>query len=240
MVADGSWGLASMVEGWEVGDRSPKPDPEATPRWLASANDLARWLLERARPVRFELARSPAEREAVFRLRYRISVEQGWSRPEDMPDGLERDAYDDGGAAEIAGWDGLRLAAAARVVYPSPDRPLPTEAAFGVVVEPRGRVVDAGRLIVAPEHRDGEHRVLGGLAACIWVAMASRGFQWAAVAISQPMIDFSRALGFDVLTLGGPRPYWGEERFPARLTAPDPRAWTNLDGQVRGSRHPPP
>lgn len=87
-------------------------------------------------------------------------------------------------AVQIAGWDGPRLAATARVVYPSPDRPLPTETAFGVTVEPRGQVVDAGRLIVAPEHRDGQHRVLGGLAACIWVAMASCGFQWAAVAIS--------------------------------------------------------
>src|SRR5437868_1333918 len=84
-------------------------------------------------------------------------------------------------------------AGAARVASPAPDRPPPAEAAFGIVVPPRGRVVDAGRLIVAPEHRDGEHRILGGLAACIWNAMAARGFQWAAVAISQPMIEFSRA-----------------------------------------------
>jgi N-acyl-L-homoserine lactone synthetase len=185
--------------------------------------------VERASQVRFGFARSPAELEAVFRLRYRISIEEGWRRPEDMPDGLERDEYDEEHVAQIAAWDGPRLAGTARVVYPSPDRPLPTEAAFGIVVPPRGRVVDAGRLIVAPEHRDGEHRILGGLAACIWNAMAARGFQWAAVAISQPMIEFTRALGFDVLTLGDPKRYWGEERFPARLTAPNPRAWTDVE-----------
>ncbi len=227
-----------MARGWEGGDHSRMTDAEAAPRWLASADDLARWLLERARPVRFDLARSPAELETLFRLRYRISVVEGWRHPQDMPDGRERDEYDDENAAQIAGWDGPRLAGTARVVYPTPDRPLPTEAAFGVVVEPRGRVVDAGRLIVAPEHRDGEHRVLGGLAACIWTAMASRGFQWAAVAISQPMIDFSRVLGFDVVTLGDSQPYWGEERFPARLTAPDPRAWTDLHDSGRDGPRP--
>jgi N-acyl-L-homoserine lactone synthetase len=221
-----------VAAGSEFEESGRAPDVGVTPRWLASAEGLSRWLVERARPVRFDLARTPAELEAVFRLRYRVSVEEGWRRPEEMPDGLERDEYDDEDVAQIAAWDGSRLAGTARVVYPSGGKPLPTEAAFGLVVEPRGRVVDAGRLIVAPEHRDGEHRVLGGLAACIWTAMASRDFQWAAVAISQPMIEFSRALGFDVLTLGAPRPYWGEERFPARLTAPDPSAWTDLSGSV--------
>ena len=143
-----------------------------------------------------------------------------------MPDGLERDEYDDEHAAQIAGWDGSHLAATARVVFPVEGRPLPTEAAFGIVAEPAGRVADAGRLIVAPEYRDGEHRVLGGLSASIWIAMAARGFPWVAVAISEPMIDFCRTLGFDVVTLGPSRRYWGEDRFPARLSAPDPRAWT--------------
>jgi N-acyl-L-homoserine lactone synthetase len=198
---------------------------EPTPRWLESADALARSLLERARPVRFDLARTPEELEAVFRLRYRISVDRGWIRPEDMPDGLERDEYDDEHAVQIAGWDGSALAATARVVYPVKGRPLPTETAFGLVAEPVRRVVDAGRLIVAPGYRDGEHRVLGGLAATIWLAMASRGFRWAVVAISQPMIELCRALGFDVQVLGPSRSYWGEDRLPALLSPPDPRAW---------------
>ena len=67
--------------------------------------------------------------------------------------------------------------------------------------------------------------VLGGSAASIWRAMAARGYHWAAVAISEPMIQLARALGFDVKVLGAPRPYWGEARVPALLASPDPRAW---------------
>jgi|SRR5947207_2509789 len=198
---------------------------EPTPEWLDAADDLARKLLQAALPIRFDVARTTTELDAVFRLRCRITVEQGWRRPEDMPDGLERDLYDDEDAVQLAGWDRSVLAACARVVYPGAGRPLPTEAAFGIVAEPVGRVVDAGRLIVAPEYRSSQHQVLGGLAASIWRAMAARGYRWAAVAISEPMIQLSRGLGFDVKVLGTPRPYWGEERVPALLAPPDPRAW---------------
>jgi hypothetical protein len=88
---------------------------------------------------------------------------------------------------------------------------------------------------VAPEYRDSEHRVLGGLSAGIWTAMAARGYRWAAVAISQPMIELCRALGFDVKTLGPPRPYWGDERRPALLSPPDPRAWRWRPGEARAA-----
>src|SRR5690242_3760282 len=125
------------------------------PRWLDEADDLARFLMERAQPVRFALARTPAEMEAAFRLRHRVVVEAGWRTAADMPDGLERDEYDDDHAAQIVGWNGPLAVATARVVPPVAGRPLPTEASFGFVAEPRGRVADAGRLIVAPEHRDG-------------------------------------------------------------------------------------
>ncbi len=199
---------------------------EPVPAWLDTAGELAGALLEAAKPVRFDLARTPDELEAVFRLRCRVTVERGWRRPEDMPNGLERDDYDDDDdVAQIAGWDGTTLAACARVVYPREGRPLPTESAFGIVAEPTGRVADAGRLIVAPEYRSRDHRVLGGLAASIWTAMAARGYRWVTVAISPEMVEFSRALGFDVKALGPSRRYWGEERVPALMTAPDPRAW---------------
>jgi N-acyl-L-homoserine lactone synthetase len=198
---------------------------EPIPQWFDTADELARTLLEAARPVRFAVARTPHEMESVFRLRYRVTVERGWREPEEMPDGLERDEYDDEAAVQIAGWDGTTLAGCARVVYPAAGRPLPTEAAFGIVAEPAGRVADAARLIVSPEYRGREHRVLGGLAASIWTAMAHRGYRWVAVAISPPMVELSRALGFDVSVLGPARPYWGEERMPALMSAPDPRAW---------------
>jgi N-acyl-L-homoserine lactone synthetase len=197
-----------------------------SPRWLDTADDLARALIDAALPVRFELARTAEQLEEVFRLRYRVSVEKGWREPADLPDGLERDEYDDENAAQIAGWDGPRLAATARVVYPVAGRPLPTEAAFDIVVEPSGRVVDTGRAIVAPEYRDGTHRVLGGLSASVWVAMTARNHRWAAVTATRKTLDFFEHLGFDATVLGPPRMYWGEERYPARFSAPDPRLWS--------------
>ena len=212
--------------------REAMTGPVAEPRWLAEADDLARFLFERALPVRFALARTPEELEAAFRLRYRVVVAEGWRAGADMPDGLERDAHDDEHAAQILGWHGSEAVATARVVPPVPGRPLPTEEAFGIVAEPQGRVADAGRLIVAPEHRDGTHRVLGGLSAAIWTAMAERGFRWVVVAMTERMRSFCEALGFEVVVLGPARPYWGQERFPARLTAPDPRAWGARPGDA--------
>src|SRR5438477_12775167 len=57
---------------------------EPTPEWLDAADDLARRLLQAALPIRFDVARTTTELDAVFRLRYRITVEQGWRRPQDM------------------------------------------------------------------------------------------------------------------------------------------------------------
>jgi hypothetical protein len=209
-----------------MGDTETTSDhPVPEPRFMAEASELAGFLFLRALPVRFRVAATPGEREAAFRLRHRIVVAEGWRAAEDMPDGFERDEYDDERAAQIVGWDGRHAAATARVVYPEPGRPLPTEAAFGIVAEPAGRVADAGRLIVAPQYRDPSHRVLGGLAAAIWMAMDARGLRYAAVAMTDGIADLCRALGFDVEVLGPSRRHWGEERFPARLTVPDPRAW---------------
>lgn len=198
---------------------------ESRPRWLDSAHDLARILFERAEPVRFDLARTPAELDAVFHLRYEISVEQGWRLPEDLPGGFERDEYDDEHAAQIVGWAGTDAVATARVVFPSDERPLPTEGAFGLVVDPPGRVVDVGRAIVAPEYRDGSHRVLGGLSAAVWMAMSSRGYHWAAVAGTMRTLGFFESLGFEVTVIGDPADYWGEERYPARFGTPNPEQW---------------
>ncbi|MEX1249336.1 MAG: GNAT family N-acyltransferase [Acidimicrobiia bacterium] len=197
-------------------------DTESRPRWLDSANELARVLFERAEPVAFGMARTPSELDAVFQLRYRVSIAQGWRLPEDLPGGFERDEYDDEHAAQIVGWVGTETVATARVVFPNDQRPLPTEEAFDLIVDPPGRVVDAGRAIVAPEYRDGSHRVLGGLSAAVWMAMSTRGYHWAAVAGTKRTLSLFEALGFEVTVIGEPRSYWGEERYPARFGTPNP------------------
>lgn len=50
---------------------------------------LAADILRRA-GYRFTLATDPASREAAYRLRYEAVIHEGWARPEDLPDGLER------------------------------------------------------------------------------------------------------------------------------------------------------
>src|SRR5438046_5273515 len=92
---------------------------------LAQVDALALQFIALAAPIRFDVAHSPAELEAMYRLRYRIAIERGWATPTDLPDGLERDEYDDQ-ALHIAGWDGPTLAATVRVVFPAVGRRLPT------------------------------------------------------------------------------------------------------------------
>jgi hypothetical protein len=61
----------------------------------AQLDHLAHLAIVRAAPVRFGVAGSVAERETVFRLRHRAVMERGWAAPEDLPDGLEREADDE-------------------------------------------------------------------------------------------------------------------------------------------------
>jgi predicted GNAT family N-acyltransferase len=198
--------------------------PGEEPRWLATADELAHQLITRAEPIRFTVADGDEELEAIFTLRHRTVVEEGWARHDEFSDGLERDAYDDH-ASHVAAWDGETLAGTLRVVFPRPDFPLPVERSHGLVVEPRGEVVGAGRVIVARPYRHQGHTVLGGLSATAWLLMRQRGFRWAAGTATKEILDLFRRLGFEVTILGDAQTHWGEERYPIRMGAPDPSRW---------------
>ncbi len=180
---------------------------------LAKADALAAQLIARAAPLVFGVAQSPAEREAVYRLRYSIVVEKGWARPADFPDGLERDAYDDA-AVQIVAWDGDVLVGTIRLVPAVPGLPLPTEEAFGLKVEPRTQVMDVGRMCVSPAYRDARHRVLAGLLIRTWIEMRARDCTEACGILTKAVVRMYRGMGFDVVILGAPRLFWGEERYP--------------------------
>lgn len=194
------------------------------PRWLATADELSRQLITRAAPIRFSIAEGEDELEAVFALRHRTVVEEGWASPDEMTDGLERDEYDDH-ARQVAAWDGGVLAGTVRLVFPRPHVPLPVERSHQLVVEPRGEVVGAGRVIVARLYRHQGHVVLGGLSAMTWLLMREQGFRWAAGTATKDILDLFGRLGFEVTILGDPQTYWGEERYPIRMGAPDPSRW---------------
>jgi len=206
------------------------------PRWLDSADALSRRLIARAHPIHFTVAATPAELDAVFRLRHEIVTEHGWLPPDDLREPTESDEYDEK-ALQIAAWDGDTLAGTLRLIPPRHDRPLPVEAAYGLVVEPRGEVIGAGRVIVARPYRDAEHQVLGGLSATAWLLMHKLGFRWAAGTATSEILDLFEHLGFEVTVLGDPQAYWGEERYPIRMGAADPSRWASgSTGIDRGSR----
>jgi N-acyl-L-homoserine lactone synthetase len=163
--------------------------------------------------VEFRTARSASEREAVFRLRHRVAVESEWITPETIPDGLERDHFDDV-AIHIAGWDGESLAATVRLVLPAPGERLPTEEAFDILIHGRDSVADWGRIAVAPEYRDEKHRVFWGLMFAAWLEGRLRGYHRVAGISSQGMIDRYREAGMTITVLGEPKWHWGELRYP--------------------------
>jgi len=184
---------------------------------LVRVDQLATEILARMVPLRFALARSAEERIAVLRLRYQVVTERGWSRPEDLPDGLERDIYDDH-AEYVVAWDNATLIAATRLVYPGSGLRLPTEEAFDLRIEPHGQVVDAGRFIVTRPYSDCEHRVLAALLARTWLEVRQRGYSAICAAFAaRSMIRLYSRMGFRVVQLGPPQHYWGEVRYPVRF-----------------------
>src|SRR5689334_4026090 len=76
-------------------------------------------LLEQAQPITFRVAASDAEKEVTYRLRYEAIMERGWARPEDFPDGLECDSYDER-AVHVIGWYGETPVTTGRIVFPEP------------------------------------------------------------------------------------------------------------------------
>jgi hypothetical protein len=183
---------------------------------IAALDDLAGQLLLRA-GARLGVAHTEAELEDVFRLRYDHVVRHGWARAEELPEGLERDADDDR-ALQLGTWRGPALVGTMRLVLPVPGRRLPTEAAFDLEIEPRGEVVDVGRLLIgAPYRGDPAHRVWGGLFALAWQETRARGYTVLAGVTSAREVETYRSLGLAFEVLAPARPYWGGDRHPVRL-----------------------
>ncbi|MGH2535430.1 MAG: N-acyl amino acid synthase FeeM domain-containing protein, partial [Thermomicrobiales bacterium] len=171
------------------------------PRFFAAADS-----------VRIDLA-TEADRDAVYRLRYRVVMARGWADAAAFPDGREYEADDDR-AIHVVAWAGDHLAATARIILPSPGHRLPTEATFDLTVEPRERVVNIDRVAIAPEYSDLHHRLLLATLGRTWQVVRSRGFHhWVGVSTAA-MIRLYRLAGLRMIVLGPPRHFWGEERYP--------------------------
>lgn len=195
----------------------PSWPSEAQSSIIAKFDAIAHQLIAMNAPLRFSLAQTAGERLAVYRLRYTVVVEKRWKTPADLPDGIEKDEYDDE-AVHLTAWDGDVLAATTRLVFPSRERVLPTEAAFGLKMEPTGKVVDVGRTIVATEYRDAyRHTLLQGVIGQVWLEVTRCGYFEMCAILSDGMIERYHAVGFAILPVGEPQSYWGEMRYPCRF-----------------------
>jgi hypothetical protein len=184
------------------------------PPGIVALDALAGQLLLRA-GVRVGVAHTIVELGSVHRLRHRHFAEA-----------LEPDPYDDH-ALQLAAWRGSVLVATMRLVLPVPGRRLPTEAAFDLNVDPRGEVVDIGRLLVGPAFRgDPAHRAWDGLFGLAWQEARARSYTVLAGAASTPLVERYRLLGVHAEILGPSRTEAGVELHPVRL---DPAAGKSPD-----------
>lgn len=166
-------------------------------------------------PLQIGVARDAAEVDALVGMRSREAIARGWVEGTAGFDGADRDAYDDD-AVHIVIRDGNRVVGGFRLILPLPARPLPIETAFGLSLEPAGRFVQWGRLILAPEYRgDRNHLLPLACFAAIWLETTRRGFDRVAGVVSHRLKLLYEGMGWDFTILGPPRKVDGESRYPA-------------------------
>lgn len=163
---------------------------------------------------RFTVASDDAARELAYRLRYQAVIEQGWATERDLPDGRERDEYDDR-AIHILCWDDDIAVATGRLVLPGEQ--LPTEKICGITIEPRGRVMDVGRMAVARSHQSHQHSVFLALLSRLYLGVQQHDCDAGCGLVSARARSLMRLLGFELEILSDERPYWGELRAPVRF-----------------------
>jgi N-acyl-L-homoserine lactone synthetase len=184
--------------------------------FLNRVDEMASSIVERVRPIRFEVATTPAAIDAVCRLRAQVVLARGWASPSDLPGGVERDEFDDR-ATHITGWDGETLVATSRLVVPEPGKLLPTEKHFDVEHDQGDPAANLDRMAVAHGYHDQRHRIFVTLASASWLELRTRGYHRFLGDITPGINRLYRQVGWTVTVLGEPREYWGEVRVPARF-----------------------
>ncbi len=155
-------------------------------------------------PYRFSLATTAQDGADAFRLR-------GQAVGRDV----DRDVYDDV-AVHVIGWLDGEPVSTGRLVCPP--HPLPTQDACGLVVEPRGHVVDVGRMCVAAAYQSHRHAAFIALLCRLYLEMRERGYGTACGMMSPRVRRLMRQLGLTLEELAPDRPHLGEDRAPVRFS----------------------
>lgn len=164
----------------------------------------------------YRIGVSPAEREAHFRLRYAQVTSAGWADPADLPDGFERDAYDED-AVILNGWHGDQLVITARLIFPDGERLLPMEADFNICVEPAGQAVECGRAVLGSGLQNEFPYAFLGLIGFSWQVVRGRGYLEQCGVLTASVARLYRLLGIQITKLAEPQLHWGEMRAPYKL-----------------------
>ena len=162
--------------------------------------------------VRFEVASTEADRSAAFMLRHAAVVEHGWGAGTDEQ--AEHDPFDDRALQVVGRRDGVLICCGRLVLPPGP---LPTEEACGITVPPDGRVVDVGRMVVAPQARAPDPATFLALLAALYLQTRRLGFTTGCGMMTPTARVLLRHLGIAVDVLGADRPYRGVDRAPVRF-----------------------
>ena len=133
-----------------------------TPGDLGALDELAAALAVRSR-LSFGTARTDAERDVALGLRRAAVAEKRWDGGTGTPTTTPSTAR----AVHVVGWREGEPICCGRLVLPP--GPLPTEVACGFVIEPAGRVVDVGRMVVVPGARDHGSAVFLALLAALYL-----------------------------------------------------------------------
>jgi hypothetical protein len=189
----------------------------------ATALDRLAVVLAERSGVHFAVATTDADRDAVHALRQAAIDEHAWSdgRP-GARTGLdpatagfgERDEFDDRAVHLLGRRDGLATCCGRLVLPPGP---LPTEVACGLVVEPVGRVVDVGRMVVEPHARGRDRTVFLALLAALYLETRTRGYDTGCGMMAPNVRGLVRHLGVRLDVLDVDREYWGAARAPVRF-----------------------
>jgi N-acyl-L-homoserine lactone synthetase len=198
---------------------------------LERIDAVTRRVRDAARPVTFRAAEAE-ERRAVFGLRARVVIERGWLSPSELPEGLERDRFDEA-AMLVGGWLETTLVAAARLIWPGSPDGSPLAAEFGIELPASYGIVHVDRICVAREHSDSSSRLAMALMCACWLECRTRGYCVVSGLNTAEVIRLYRRFGFTVQVIGDAKTYFGEERFPVLL---DPLSAADVSIERMASR----
>jgi N-acyl-L-homoserine lactone synthetase len=176
-------------------------------------DDLAATLAARS-GLRFAVATTETERAIAYRLRRDAVREKQWDHGAEPLGASERDDFDELAVHVIGSREGDAVCCGRLVLPPGP---LPTELACGIVVEPVGRVVDVGRMVVVPASRGRNAGAFLALLAALYLETRARGYTTGCGMMAPNVRALIRHLGVRPDVLGPDRLYRGEQRAPVRF-----------------------